>query len=168
MPIEQPCKLPLLLPLPLTRPPPTRNRRRNRPRPLLVINKMPTFIELEAKSGYLSGKQKDVRAELLRVGCAYWVAMSARAAMAAVVASGIELRRPWRGAPAPWEGPFPDTVRIPRAPEVLEQRREERRRARERKRARVFDAARQSAPSENSAGSEGGDLWIARTTDAER
>jgi hypothetical protein len=105
---------------------------------LIARGRPPVFVEMKSKSGYLSDNQKDVRAELLRVGCAYWVAMTARAALTALLISGAPFRRPWTPPPlAGWEGPHTDTVRIRRAPEILERRREEQRRARERKRARA-------------------------------
>jgi hypothetical protein len=105
---------------------------------LIPADKQPVFVELKSKSGYLSERQREVRQELLRVGCAYFVAMTAHGAMTAIVASRIVLRRPWRD-PAP---PHTDTFRIPRAAAVLKQRREERWRARSRQRARAVEAAR--------------------------
>ena len=118
------------------------------------------FVELKSKTGYLSATQKETREELLRAGAGYWVAMSATAALTALLRSGAPFRRPWTPVELrAWEGPFPDTVRIPRAPEILKRRREERRRWRERQRVRKHATVPEDDDSAQSA--RGAGAWPA-------
>jgi hypothetical protein len=110
------------------------------------------FIELKSKRGTVSDAQKQVRVELLRVGCKYWLARSARGALAALVRSGVRFRHPWQPPQlAQWEGPFPDpTKKMPWAPSVLAQWKQEKREQRQRYLARM--TARQNEGAAASAG----------------
>jgi hypothetical protein len=110
------------------------------------------FIELKSKRGVVSDNQKQVRVELLRVGCKWWLARSARAALTALHRSGVVFRHPWRPLQLPpWQGPFPDpNKKMPWAPGVLAQWRREKREQRQRYQARI--AAQRAAASAASAG----------------
>ena len=101
------------------------------------------FIEVKSRSGRRSRRQKEVRDGLLAVGCQWFMARSARAALTALHRSGVPFRRPWRPVPLhPWEGPFSGAERrLPQHPEVAARQREACRRWRERKRARALEAS---------------------------
>jgi hypothetical protein len=81
-------------------------------------------------------------------------ARSARAALTALVRSGVVFRREWKLAQLrPWEGPFGDpTQRKPHHPKVAAKRREAKRRSRERQRAR--QAATPAAERDDAAGDD--------------
>jgi uncharacterized protein YjiS (DUF1127 family) len=76
------------------------------------------FVELKSRAGTTSRPQKQIRAELLQAGATWWMARSARAALAALHLSGVVFRKPWT-APRlePWEGPFSGAEKLPSAPE---------------------------------------------------
>jgi hypothetical protein len=68
----------------------------------------PTFIELKSKAGHASKSQKQIRAELVAVGCQWWMARSVRAALMALHRSGVPFRQPWQDHRLePWEAPSP-------------------------------------------------------------
>jgi hypothetical protein len=93
----------------------------------------PVFVELKSKAGHANKAQKGVREELGRVGCRWFMARSARAALVALLRAGVPLREPWE-APRlePWEGPWEDpTQRLPQHPEIAAQSREANARYRE-------------------------------------
>jgi hypothetical protein len=97
----------------------------------------PTFIELKSKAGHASKSQKQVRAELVAVGCQWFMARSVPAALEALRCAGVPFRLPWSEAVhlKPWEGPFPDpTLRLPQHPDVRARRRKSDNRYRERMR----------------------------------
>jgi len=97
----------------------------------------PTFLELKSKAGHASKNQKQIRAELVAVGCQWYMARSVPAALEALRRAGVPLRLPWSEAVhlEPWEGPFPDpTLRLPQHPEVRARRRQSDNRYRERMR----------------------------------
>jgi hypothetical protein len=123
---------------------------------LMVISRgKPTiFVELKAPTGALSKVQKAVRLELLQAGASYYLARTARAAMAALVCAGIVLRRKWKPRRLrDWEGPFATTQRLPQEPTVAAQRRAAQRAWRERhKRARA--TAKLAAGRDDAAGSD--------------
>ena len=100
------------------------------------------FIEVKSRSGRASRAQKRTREELLAVGCEWFMARSARAALTALHRSGVPFRRPWRPVPLhAWEGPFSGAERrLPQHPEVAARQRETCRRWRQRKRARELAA----------------------------
>ena len=63
--------------------------------------------------------EQQVRADLLAVGCAWFMARSLRAALAALHRSGVPFRRSWRASHEVWEGPFDGSEkRLPQLPEV--------------------------------------------------
>jgi hypothetical protein len=126
------------------------------------------FIEVKSRSGRASRAQRRTREELLVVGCEWFMARSARAALTALHRSGIPFRRPWRPPELrAWEGPFDGSEkRLPQHPAVAAERREYNRRWRERKRARALgaaartrDDAAQPATCENEAARVGGIDW---------
>lgn len=94
------------------------------------------FVELKSVSGIASKAQKQIRSELLAVGCEWWMARSARAALTALHRSGVPFRRPWKPPELrPWEGPFDGSERtLPQHPAVAAYRREVNRRWREARR----------------------------------
>jgi len=102
-----------------------------RPRPVIVC------IELKSRAGIASKAQRQVRDELVAVGCKYWLARAANAAMTALHLSGVPVRN-WTPRPlAPWEGPFRDPyARLPMHPAVRRERQAAARRYRERRRQR--------------------------------
>ena len=57
------------------------------------------FVELKSWAGVASKAQKQVRVELVAVGCEWWLCRSARAALTALHRSGVPFRRPWRPGP---------------------------------------------------------------------
>jgi hypothetical protein len=110
---------------------------------MLVCRQKTVFIEVKSRSGRASRAQKQVRGELLAVGCEWFMARSPRAALAAMARAGLPFRRPLRPVHLrPWEGPFTGAERrLPQHPEVRARQREACRRWRERKRARALEAA---------------------------
>jgi hypothetical protein len=110
---------------------------------MVIIPQRSIFIEVKSPSGRASHSQKQVRDEVLAVGCQWWMARSARAALVALHRSGVEFRRPWKPPSLqPWEGPFTGAERrLPQHPAVAARQREYARCWRERKRARVLEAA---------------------------
>jgi hypothetical protein len=117
---------------------------------LIFCQRPAVFVELKSRVGTPSRAQKQIRQELVAVGCAWWMARSARAALAALHRSGVPFRRPWKPpALKAWEGPFADPNKpLPRHPDVAARHREYARRWRERKRARALAARSQPAPSD--------------------
>ena len=102
------------------------------------------FIELKSKRGVLSAAQRQVRAELVKVGCSWWLARSARSALVALHKEGVGFKRRWQPPKRlrPWEGPFLGTEkRLPQHPQVANERRAARRRWRLRQRARAAQRA---------------------------
>jgi VRR-NUC domain len=95
------------------------------------------FIEVKSRSGRASRAQRRTRHELLAVGCEWFMARSARAALTALHRSGVPFRRPWKVPELhPWEGPFSGAERrLPQHPEVAARQRAACQRWRERKRA---------------------------------
>ena len=93
----------------------------------------PVFVELKSKAGHASKAQKEVRAQLKAVGCQWFMARSARAALVALVRAGVPFREPWEVPRLePWEGPWEDpTQRLPQHPETAAQSREANARYRE-------------------------------------
>lgn len=111
---------------------------------VIACHHLVVFVELKSVSGIASKAQKKIRRELLSVGCRWWMARSARAALTALYRAGVPFRRPWRPPVLqPWEGPFTgDEARLPQHPRVSTERREYNRRWRERARqARISAAA---------------------------
>jgi hypothetical protein len=53
---------------------------------------IPIFVELKSRCGVASEAQKQVRTTMLPVGAKWWTARSARAAMMALVRSGVVFR----------------------------------------------------------------------------
>ena len=104
------------------------------------------FVELKSVSGIASKAQKQIRSELLAVGCEWWMARSARAALTALHRSGVPFRRPWKPPELrPWEGPFDGSERtLPQHPAVAAYRREVNRRWREARRVQGFRPRRRS------------------------
>lgn len=102
-------------------------------------------IELKGEAGgRCSPAQREVREALLRAGCQWWVAKSARGAMWALAKSGVKFRafvgedgsvERWRQPKLePWEVPRRDpSERRPMHPSVREARREASRRRRARR-----------------------------------
>lgn len=91
----------------------------------------PTFLELKSKAGHASKAQKEIRAELVAVGCDWWMARSVAAALEALRRAGVPFKLPCSEAVHlhDWEGPFPDpALRLPQHPEVREKRRQSDRR----------------------------------------
>jgi hypothetical protein len=100
-------------------------------------------IELKSRRGALSKVQRQVRLELVKAGASVWLCRTARAGLAALVYSGVPLKRKWTlPRLKEWEGPSP-TQHLPLPPEVVTERREAKRRWRERQRVR--DAAGRAA-----------------------
>jgi hypothetical protein len=66
------------------------------------------FIELKRDGGTVSPAQREVHARLKTAGIDCWVAHSPRAALVALLRSGIPLREGWNPPLelAAWEGPF--------------------------------------------------------------
>jgi hypothetical protein len=128
-----------------------RGTRAGLPDLMLIFRRRPAvFVELKSRVGIPSRAQKQIRQELVAVGCAWWMARSARAALTALHRSGVPFRRLWRPpALKPWEGPFDGSEkRLPRHPAVAARRREYARRWRERQRARALEARSQPAASD--------------------
>jgi hypothetical protein len=75
---------------------------------------------VESRRGVASKAQKQIRAELLRAGAAWWMARSARTALTALHLSNVPFRRRWKPPRLkPWEGPFADPAqRLPQHPQV--------------------------------------------------
>jgi len=98
----------------------------------------PIFVELKSRAGVASKAQKQVRVELLPAGATWWISRSARAAMMALLLSGVVFRRHWKPPRLrPWAGPFADpNGRLPQAPDVAARRRAARRRWRVRQQRR--------------------------------
>jgi hypothetical protein len=72
---------------------------------------MTRYATTRKKAG-LHRAEKQIRAELLPAGAAWWMARSARAALTALRLSGVIFKR--RREPPrlqPWEGPFSDLSR---------------------------------------------------------
>jgi hypothetical protein len=69
----------------------------------------PTFLELKSKGGHASNAQKQIRAELVPVGCQWWMARSVPAALEALRRAGVPFRLPWSKAVhlQPWGAPLP-------------------------------------------------------------
>jgi hypothetical protein len=105
---------------------------------LVLYRGKPIFVELKSRAGVASKTQRQIRAELLPAGAAWWMARSARAALMALHLSGVIFRRRWQQPRLkPWEGPFADpTRRLPQAPDVAARRRAARQRWRERQQRR--------------------------------
>jgi hypothetical protein len=103
---------------------------------VIACHRLVVFVELKSVSGIATKAQKQIRRELLAVGCEWWMARSARAALTALYRAGVPFRRPWRPPVLqPWEGPFTgNEARLPQHPKVASERREANRRWRERKR----------------------------------
>jgi hypothetical protein len=104
---------------------------------VIACHRLVVFVELKSVSGIASKAQKQIRSELLAVGCNWWMARSARAALTALHRAGVPFRRPWKPPVLqPWEGPFTgDEARLPQHPSVLVYRREYNRHWREGRRA---------------------------------
>jgi hypothetical protein len=94
------------------------------------------FIELKSRRGVASKAQKHLRIELLRSGAAWYMARSARAAMAALHLEGVVFRRKWKPPKLKlWEGPFSGLEkRLPQHPRVAAERAAACKRWRERQR----------------------------------
>jgi hypothetical protein len=123
-------------------------RRKRSPRcPTRVV-----CIELKSHSGLASPAQKEIRLEMVKAGVRWWMARSARSALAALYRSGVPFRRPWRPPQLErWEGPWEDpTQRLPQHPAVAAQRRAARQRWLDRQRAR--DTAKLAAEGDEAAG----------------
>jgi hypothetical protein len=103
---------------------------------VIACPRLVVFVELKSVSGIASKAQKQIRSELLSVGCRWWMARSARAALTALYRMGVPFRRPRRPPVLqPWEGPFTrDEARLPQHPKVACERREFNRRWREARR----------------------------------
>jgi hypothetical protein len=96
------------------------------------------FIELKSRRGVMTDNQKQVRTELLRIGARWWLARTARAGVEALHRSGVVFRHDWTPPRLePWEGPSADPVKLPWAPSVLEQWKQEKREQRRRYQARI-------------------------------
>ena len=110
---------------------------------MVIIPQRSVFVEVKSPSGRASRSQKQIREELVGVGCAWWMARSARAALTALHRSGVPFRRPWRPIPLrPWEGPFSGAERrLPQHPEVAARQRAACQRWRAQKRARALEEA---------------------------
>ena len=118
-----------------------RGTRAGLPDLIVICGRPPVFVEVKSRAGIASKAQKQVRQELVAVGCHWWMARSARAALAALHRSGVPFRRQWTAPELePWEGPFDDVKRVPRHPAVAARHREYARRWRERKWARALEA----------------------------
>ena len=109
---------------------------------MIIFRQQPVFIEVKSISGRATRAQKQVREELLAVGCRWWMVRSARAALVALRLSGVEFRRSWKPPELRlWEGPFDGAEkRLPQHPAVAERQRLACRLWRERKRARELAA----------------------------
>jgi hypothetical protein len=107
---------------------------------MVIFRQRSIFIELKSRGGRASRAQRQVRDALVAVGCAWFLARSPRAALAALRRSGIPLRR-WREVPRQrWEGPFDGSEkRLPQHPAIAARQREACRRWRERKPARALE-----------------------------
>jgi hypothetical protein len=93
---------------------------------------------LKSSGGVASATQKKVAAELVAVGCSYFLVRTSRAALVALHRSGVPLVN-W-DPPSRlelWEGPADLTQRLPLAPEAIAQRRAAVKRWRVRERERV-------------------------------
>jgi hypothetical protein len=106
---------------------------------LVIYRRKTIFIELKSKRGVVSKGQKQARVEILQAGAKWFLTRSARAALTALHRSGVVFRHPWRPLPLPpWQGPFPDpTKKMPWAPSVLAQWKQEKREQRQRYLARI-------------------------------
>jgi hypothetical protein len=93
----------------------------------------PVFVELKSRAGKATKAQKQVRLELVGMGCSWFMARSARAALVALLRAGVPFREPWKVPRLePWEGPWEDpTQRLPQHPEIAAQSREANARYRE-------------------------------------
>lgn len=93
----------------------------------------PVFVELKSKAGHATKAQKEVRAGLIAIGCRWFMARSARAALIALLRAGVPFREPWEPPRLEaWEGPWEDpTQRLPQHPEIAAQSREANARYRE-------------------------------------
>lgn len=103
------------------------------------------FVELKSRRGRPSPAQREAALEIQATGASWFLARSARAALAGLALAGVRLGR-WRPPKRlrPWEGPFSDpNQRLPMHPEVAREQRAARRRWRARQRAR--EAAQRSA-----------------------
>jgi hypothetical protein len=65
----------------------------------------PVFVELKSKAGHATKAQKEVRAGLIAIGCRWFMARSARAALVALLRAGVPFREPWEPPRLEaWEG----------------------------------------------------------------
>lgn len=105
------------------------------------------FVELKSRRGQASPRQREIAQDLAASGARWFLARTARAALAALHMAGVDLGR-WK-PPAKllaWEGPFPDPLaRLPMHPGVLREQRAARRRWRLRALERQREAARRAA-----------------------
>src|SRR6516162_4349546 len=60
---------------------------------MVIFGRPPVFVEVKSPAGIASKAQKQVRQELLAVGCRWWMVRSARAALTALQRSGVPFRR---------------------------------------------------------------------------
>ena len=120
-----------------------RGTRAGLPDLIVICGRPPVFVEVKSRAGIASKAQKQVRQELVAVGCHWWMARSARAALVALHRSGVEFRGAWE-PPAdlrPWEGPFDGSEkRLPQHPAIAARQRQYARRWRERQRVRELAA----------------------------
>jgi hypothetical protein len=114
---------------------------------MVIIRQRSVFVEMKSHAGIASRAQKQVRKELVAIGCDWWLCRSARAALTALHRSGVPFRRPWEAPElARWEGPFTGAERrLPMHPAIAARQREACRRWRARKLAAQAAAERADA-----------------------
>lgn len=114
-----------------------RGTRPGLPDVLVIYRGHPVFCEVKSISGRATRVQKQVRAELLAVGCRWWMVRSARAGLEALRRSGVEFSRPpIEPNLQAWEGPFDGSERrLTQHPTVASKQREYMRRWLDRRRA---------------------------------
>jgi hypothetical protein len=99
---------------------------------------IPIFLELKSKAGNVTRAQRQIRVELVKVGCSWWMCRTARSALTALHIENVPFRRRWKKPRlAKWEGPFNGTeLRLPQHPQVAAERRAAQQRYRQSQRAR--------------------------------
>ena len=92
---------------------------------VIPLSIRPVFVELKSRAGHATTAQKQVRAELVGMGCSWFMARSARAALVALLRAGVPFRELWEVPRLePWEGPWEDPAqRLPQHPEIAAQSR---------------------------------------------
>ena len=73
---------------------------------LVVANGPAIFIELKSRRRVTSKAQREIRAQLLAAGAAWFLARTPRAALAALALANVPFKRPWTAPPLlqPWGG----------------------------------------------------------------